>query len=254
VFYFEPKDCNYRFDYQDIAKYLNKNLESGNELEAKKLMYMYGKTDLFFLMYFILNVLPINDPWLVKRVYEVQDNHDRTLDLWAREHFKSTIITYALTIMKIIENPETRIGLFSNTRVLAKKFLRRIKHTLETNKLLQRVYPDIFYANPERESPKWSEDQGLLVKRKGSFAEMTVEAWGVTESMPTGAHFPQRVYDDLVTWDSTRTAEQIIKTKEGFELSHNLGVTDGGETRIIGTRYDFNDLYNDLIRSGDWDV
>jgi phage terminase large subunit-like protein len=72
--------------------------------------------------------------------------------------------------------------------------------------------------------------------------------------MPTGAHFTKRIYDDLVTWDTTRTSEQINKTREGFELSHNLGVTTGGEARIIGTRYDYNDLYSEIIKSGDWHV
>jgi len=254
MFFFENKPgIDYRFDYAEMAEWLNTQMES-NEGKAIDLLYGMGIEDLFFMMYFFLNILPINDPWLVPKIYEIQDNHNDTLDLWSRETFKSTTLTYGLPIQDIIKNPENRQVIFSNTRTMAKKFLRRVKFTLESNMLLKKVYHKILYDDPVKQSPKWSEDEGLLVKRVGAYNEMSIEAWGVTDSMPTGTHFTHRIYDDLVTWDTTRTAEQINKTREGFELSHNLGVTVGGEARIIGTRYDFNDLYSELIKSGDWKV
>ncbi len=251
MWYFQNKTTEYRIDYADAARWLNENYDTS---KGRKFLYTQGKNDLFFLMYFILDIRPVNHPWLVPKIYDIQDNHDRTLDLWSRETFKSTSLSFALPIRELINNPEERIVIFSNTRDLAKDFLRRIKHTLQTNQLLIKTYPNIFYLNPEKESPKWSENDGLLIKRKGSFSEMSLEAWGVTENMPTGRHFTIRVYDDLVTLDSTRTGEQIQKTLNGFQLSHALGVTEGGSVRVIGTRYDYNDLYNDMIKSGEWKV
>lgn len=252
MFYFEAKDAPYKHNYSEMTRYLNKQIEAGEDKNLKNVIYSYATIDLFFLSYFVLGI-PCNHPWLVSRINEIEECHNRTLDLWAREHFKSSLITYALTIQKILQNPERRCAIFSNTKSLAKKFLRRIKHTFEQNKFLQIAFSDILYENPDRQSPKWSEDEGLLVKRKGTYQEMTLEAHGVTEAMPTGMHYPIRVYDDLVTWDTTRTAEQILKTKDGFQMSHNLEVTDGsGEVRVIGTRYDFHDLYNDMIKSGEW--
>jgi len=35
------------------------------------------------------------------------------------------------------------------------------------------------WQNPQKESPKWSEDDGLIVKRKGNPRESTREAWGL---------------------------------------------------------------------------
>jgi phage terminase large subunit-like protein len=255
MYKFLELDANYRADYTDIANYLNKCAIEKEDAKIRNLIITYATTDLFFLMYFVLNIPVINHPWLVDRIREVEENHNRTLDLWAREHFKSTIITYALSVQKILQNPNYRIAIFSNTKAMAKKFLNRIKLTLEQNKLLQSSFPHILYEKPERQSKKWSEDAGLLVKRSGSYQEMSFEAHGVTEAQPTGLHFDIRVYDDLVTWDTTRTGDQIEKTAYGFKMSHNLGVTDGyEEVRVIGTRYDFNDLYSEMIKSGEWTI
>lgn len=260
MYIFNKKEANYKNDYVKITEDLNEAQRDKDEEFLRKRISVLSRYDLFFLLYFVLDVRPINHPWLVDRVREIEDSHDRTLDLWAREHYKSTIITYALTIQKILKDQNVRCAIFSNTKGLAKKFLRRIKLTFQTNELLKATFPEILYENPETQSPKWSEDDGLLVKRTGtaSFQEMTLEAHGVTEAMPVGMHYTERIYDDLVTWDSTRTGEQIRKTKEGFEMSHNLGITKGvgneGYVRIIGTRYDFHDLYSDLIKGGDWNV
>lgn len=252
MFYFEKKDIAYRFDYAEMADWMNANSEKNYD-KVMQFIHAMDKEDLFFLMYFTLNIVTINDPWLVEKIYDVQDNHDGTLDLWSRDTYKSTIMTFSLPIFEMLKNPEARQVIFSNTRVMAKKFLRRIKFGLEDNGLLKEAHSDVLYWNPQKESPKWSEDEGLLIKRKGTFSEMSFEAWGVTESMPTGTHFTHRIYDDLVTWDTTRTAEQINKTREGFQLSHNLGTTEGTKM-VIGTRYDYNDLYSEMIKSGDWKV
>ncbi|MEE9612552.1 MAG: hypothetical protein V3W19_14960, partial [Desulfatiglandales bacterium] len=241
----------YDLDYQEITKTLN----GFRDYEEDTLFYshirQFSKESLFFLCYFVLGMYPINQPWLVERVKEAQDHHDKTLDLWFREAWKSTILTYALPIWEIIHNPEVSIGIFSHTRNIAKGFLRRIKFTLEGNGLLQKAFPDIFFESPHKQSPKWSEDEGLLVRRHGVYAESTLEAWGVVDAQPTSKHFDIRVYDDVVTPEGVNTMDQIKKTEERFALSHNLG-RHGGSVRVIGTRYHFNDLYGALIERGGW--
>jgi hypothetical protein len=63
------------------------------------------------------------------------------LDLWAREHYKSTVITFALTIQDILNDPEITVGIFSHTRPIAKAFLRQIKQEFETNEDLKAGFP-----------------------------------------------------------------------------------------------------------------
>lgn len=144
---------------------------------------------------------------------------------------------------------EITFGIFSHTRPIAKGFLRQIKVEFEINQTLKDLYPDILYQNPHKESPKWSEDDGITVKRKSNQKEATVEAWGVVDGQPTGKHFFILNYDDLVTRESVNSPDMIKKTTDALELSFNLG-SDGGYKRFIGTRYHYNDSYKTLMERG----
>lgn len=184
--------------------------------------------------------------WVFDRCCEVQADPNGYLDLWAREHYKSTIITFALNIQDILRNSDITIGIFSHTRPIAKAFLRQVKQEFERNERLKRWFPDILWADPHKESPKWSEDEGIVVKRNGNPKEATVEAWGVVDGQPTSKHFDILDFDDVVVPASVSTPEMMAKTTASLELAFNLGKR-GGKRRFVGTRYHFNDSYKTLI-------
>jgi hypothetical protein len=86
----------------------------------------------------------VNRDWLFARCREVEADPNGRLDLWAREHYKSFIITFGLTLQDILashgEDPEPRyggrevtVGIFSYNRPEAKKPLRQIKQECENN-------------------------------------------------------------------------------------------------------------------------
>jgi phage terminase large subunit-like protein len=192
--------------------------DSKNEAAQRKLCI----TDLFYFLTIALKRKDADHDWLYARCREVQASPDGHLDLWARDHYKSTIITYALTIQDILRDPESTVGIFSHTRPIAKAFLEQIKRELETNEYLQDLFPEVLYKKPQTEAPKWSLDSGIIVKRKSNPKEATVEAWGLVDGQPTSRHFSHQIYDDVVTLESVNTPDQIAKTTRAWELSLNL--------------------------------
>lgn len=221
--------------------------KSGEEDLNHALRYLC-LNDLFFLLTRGLGRIDINRDWLFDRCVEVQASPDNRLDLWAREHYKSTIITYGQTIRDILNDPEITVGIFSHTKPIARAFLRQIKKELEDNERLKFLFPEILYADCKKAS-NWSEDKGITVKRKANPKEATVEAHGLVDGQPTSKHFNLLVYDDVVTRESVTTPEMIKKVTEAWELSLNLGA-EGGRKRYIGTRYHFNDTYKVMIDRG----
>lgn len=209
----------------------------------------WAKRDLFFLLVYVLKRKDANNDWVFERCREVQASPNGHLDLWARGHYKSTIITFAYTIFEILNDPELTFGIFSHTRPIAKAFLRQIKREFETNEWLKQLFPDILYENPQSESPKWSEDEGITVKRKGNPKEATIEAWGLVDGQPTSKHYRRMVYDDVVTRESVTTPEMMAKTTEAYQLSTNLAARYH-KRRMIGTRYHFNDTYKVIMSEG----
>jgi predicted phage terminase large subunit-like protein len=229
-----------------IAAYrraLDEATKQGIEREVERHL---AKTDLFYLLTVVLGRADLNHDWLFARCREVEAAPDGYLDLWPREHYKSTIGTFGLTIKDIINNPEVTIGLFSFTRPIAKAFLRQIKREFEGNERLRNLFPDIIWENPHRDAPKWSEDDGIILKRRGNPKESTIEAWGLVDSQPTSKHFRTMIYDDAAARESVTNADMVAKVIDGWAASRALG-TEGGATRYYGTRWAYADLYRTII-------
>lgn len=205
--------------------------------------------DLYFLLRYACGRADLEKQWLLDRCREIQASPDGYLDLWAREHYKSTIITFGLTLQDVLNDPDVTFGIFSHTRPSAKSFMKQLKREMETNELLKSLFPEILWQDPRKEAPKWSEDDGLIVKRKSNPKEATIEAWGLVDGQPTGKHFKKRVYDDVVTVESVTTPDMINKTTDAWAMSSNLGSV-GGIARHIGTRYHFNDSYREILARG----
>jgi len=193
--------------------------------------------DLWFLLYFGMGYAVANHPFWISACREVEDGPgDFTLDIWAREHGKSSIITKGETIQFVLNNPEKSTGIFSYIKPLAKKFLFEIKETFATNRFLKACFPDVIWENCEKESPLWALDEGIVLRRRTNMAEPNISAWGLTEGMPIGMHFDRRIYDDISTQDMAKSMDVMDAVKMNFDSSQNIG-KEGGHHRVIGTYY-----------------
>jgi hypothetical protein len=227
--------------YEDVCRHP----ECDNEVLA-----ILGRGDRFFLLTHLLHRADAVHPWLYARCREVEADTDDYLDLWARDHYKSTIITFAGSIQEILNDPEITIGIFSHTRPIAKKFLAQIKNELELNDDLKRIYPEILYSNPSKESQSWSLDGGIQVKRTTNPKEQTVEAHGLVDGQPTSTHFALGIFDDVVTRETVTTPEQILKTMEAWELAQNLLRSSKPRRWMAGTMYKYGDPHQQLKERG----
>jgi hypothetical protein len=205
--------------------------------------------DRYYLLIKMLRRYDAWHPWVYERCREVEKHPNGYIDIWAREHYKSTIITFAGGIQEILKDPEITIGIFSHTKPIAKGFLAQIQREFEGNLNLIHTFPEILYEDPAKDSPSWSLDAGLIVKRQGNPKEATIEAHGLVDGQPTSKHFSLLIYNDVVTRESVNTSEQIQKTTEAWELSDNLGMV-GGRKWIEGTRYHYADTYSEIIKRG----
>jgi hypothetical protein len=213
--------------------------------EATRLLV---RADLYYLLVHVCGRLDMLNEFAFARCREVEASPDGHLDLWAREHFKSSIITFGLTIQDILKDPDVTIGIFSHTRPIAKAFLRQIMRELESNRTLHDAFPDVLWGEDVRAAPKWSEDDGIIVKplepERGDGRGL-----GLVDGQPTSKHFRVLLYDDVVVAGSVTTPEMIAKTMLEMERSYNLGTTPGIK-RGVGTRWHFNDAYKTITERG----
>ncbi len=204
--------------------------------------------DLWFIVTFILKVPGANRPFIVKACQEVENGPDGwTLDLWARVHYKSTI-RKARNVQRLLKYPSKCQMIASHTRPAAKDHMRPIMYVLETSTMLHKCFPDILYNDPRSQSPKWSEDDGLIERgHEPARNEPTLMAAGLLEGMKTGHHYDYIDIDDVETWDNVQSVEIISKLRDSIDYGNFL-LTEGGAISIWGTPYSHMGAYIPFIR------
>ena len=207
-----------------------------------------GQLDRYYLGVFLCNRHDMLHPWIYERCREVEEQRDSRLDLWARFHYKSSIITFLGTVQEVLCNPNITIGILSFSARQAKPFLRQIMQEFDSNEKLKNLYKDILWEKPRLQAPKWAENEGICVRRSANPKEQTIEAHGLVDGQPTGRHFDLIIYDDVVVQESVSTPEQIAKTTTQWELSLNLGSTHSPRYQYAGTRYSYGDTYGTILQ------
>lgn len=263
----DPEELARAEDWDAVGNFIHKGLKN---LDLDETLAWYKNTaanfpalgkaflacnDRFYLLVELLARDDLKHPWLFDRCREVEAQPYGYLDLWARGHGKTSLITTGGIVQEIIRDPEVTIAIFSVTKPLAQEILAQIKNEFETNEDLKTIFPDVLYENPRGKSPngerpaKWSLARGITVKRKGHPKEATIEAHGLLDGQPTGRHFPKHYYDDIVTQDYL-SEDQLKKTSARFEMADNLGTRLGVDKVIAGTCYHFADAYAQMRDRG----
>lgn len=241
-------ECEYKHDYAEMLLAVKQRKLSAMDTHRYLLTH-----DLWFFVFFCLKVPHFNHPFIVKACNDVQDGpRNMTLDLWAREHGKTTIITVGDSLrwklhQRVVNGYDERICILSYKRTLAKDMLRVIKTNCESNDYLRAHFPDVIPKKPNAPGRKWSEDEGICLIRDVQTKEQCFEAGGLIDGMPTGKHYTGMIFDDCMTMDLAKTPNMIGHVKDCFDMALNLG-SDGGWHRVVGTIYAYDDV-NEYIKN-----
>jgi len=196
------------------------------------------------LSYFAKETLGFEVTKYQKDWYNLIENEKirKFLLLAPRNHAKSTIISINAPLWFVGRNHEIRIIIVSNTASQAESFLRSIKSTIERDEKYKETFGDLMPRYPE----KWTERE-IIVNRDTKEKDPTISTVGTG-----GAILSKRadviICDDILNKDNTRTVDQRKKVKEWFnDILMPVLDPHNGRLFIIGTAFNLEDLYHDLI-------
>lgn len=142
----------------------------------------------------------------------------------------------------------TRILLGSKGADLSATKLQALKTHCETSQYLYAFWPDIFWQDPQKESPIWNNERLVFKRREHFFKEASLEIIGVGGTI-VGKHFNVHIHDDLVD-DKDRYSATTMDTAYNWMIS-SRSLFDGAQTAleiILGTHWSNNDIYTRIER------
>lgn len=177
--------------------------------------------------------------------FSIKDTHTFLIDGLVTHN--STISTISFPLQLLLINPDIRILIDSETYDKSRAFMAEIRGHLESNeryralfKVLHGVYPD------ERKGvDKWGDTEINIAARRKKAKEPNLSCSGVGVTK-VGMHYDVIMSDDLHSEKNVTTKEQIQQVIDHYKLNLSLLEPTGFMT-VIGTRWDYLDLYQYLI-------
>jgi len=173
--------------------------------------------------------------------------YQNQLHLHPRKHFKTTLITISGKIRMALLDPNITICINANTLGNSASFLREIRAHYCTNEKFQHLFPEHI---PSRKSEEGTTDYFTTPARMNKTIRMhTFEIASVDKAI-VSRHYDIISFDDIVDDKNVATADLRQKIYDNYVTS--LSTTSINRENlpwhhIVGTRWSFDDLYNDLI-------
>ena len=224
------------------------------------------KTDLFFLCKFILGYDKMTEAThkeLCDYTTSILPNppelpHDPNFDprknllllLMPRGTFKSSVVTIGFTLQYLLNEPDVRILIDSETFAKSKAFLREIIGHLNGNMQYREVFRAIHGVFPDGDGKRnkdllWTDSQLNVASRKRERKEPTLSCAGI-DVTKNGMHYDLIIADDLHSEKNVTNNEQIQQVIDHYKLAFSL-LDPGRPMIVIGTRWHELDLYRHII-------
>ena len=165
------------------------------------------------------------------------------LMLEPRNTFKSRCVTIGYTLWRLVNNPDLTVLITNGDLGKSKEFLTEIKGHITSNKRFKLLFGELSCEN--KMGKRWSQDRIDIATRTTWGSTPSVQASSAA-SAEAGGHFDLIIADDLHNEQNTTTKDQIDKVVDYFK---HLGpvLKPGGEEIIIGTRWDYKDVYSYIL-------
>lgn len=172
---------------------------------------------------------------------------NQLLLLMPRGTFKSSVVTIGFSLQYMLNDPDCRILIDSETFSKGKAFLMEIKGHLEGNDKFREVFKTLFNVYPDANAKRdlWSDAAFNIAARKRKRKEPTYSCGGV-DVTKNGMHYDLIIMDDLHSELNITTKEQLDKVKDHYKLAFSL-LDPGQPLIVIGTRWDYNDVYQHIL-------
>jgi predicted phage terminase large subunit-like protein len=155
-----------------------------------------------------------------------------------RTCLKSTLITKAKVIQRILRNGDVRILITSAVLKQSIDFLSEIKQKLESPPMVE------LFGNLKGRF--WRENEITVAHRRIHDKEKTIEV-GSPDHTLTGKHYDFIIADDLVTRANILTADSCNAIYLYFKDLLDLLEHPNGMIDIVGTRWSFSDMYGRIL-------
>ena len=177
-------------------------------------------------------------------VRHLDENKTRRLWLWARGHFKTSLIIESHTLWLIVNNPNIRFLIVSNTLEIAKSIIKNIKSHLISNNDFRYFFKEFCPKESIDGKIEFGTTENFTIpNRIKVLKEPTVMCAGIGTNL-TGLHFDYIKIDDLVTKDSVSNDTQIQASKDYYASLRQLFDNPTlPKEDVVGTTYHYNDLY-----------
>jgi predicted phage terminase large subunit-like protein len=157
-----------------------------------------------------------------------------------RGHMKSSAITTAYTLWRLVQDRDMRILIVNETLSNARNFLRVIKEHITANeRFIHR------YGSWELAASKWTEDSVVIPRTKIS-KEPSISVGGVLGNL-VSLHNDLIVLDDPVSDKNSFTPHQRQKLVKWFKNVILPALEPKGQLVLVGTRWHSQDMYGHIL-------
>jgi phage terminase large subunit-like protein len=212
--------------------------------------FLLDNPDLFLSHYFPHRLNHRLEPFHL-RLIETATSERRGLVLYPAAHGKTTIVSTLLPIHALCKDSNVRIAIITKNDQDAKGIMQAIMAELLGN---DELIADFGPFHAEDKNVSWGLEKLSVVKRTRRAKEPTLAAFGAGSRSALGYRTDWTICDDIVTDKNSQTPTQREALKKWFDeaaLTMNEDFDD--RMTVVGTLFDPEDLYHDLIELFDPD-